>query len=254
VSADAVALADPAFYRVAQSRPRQPLSSVSVVLSVIGHLALAGLLVALGRWAMARVDQPRAYMVNLVPDVGLGSGSPLETLTVEARDPSAGLTRIGEKEPPALSPAVVQPSPAQLAFTAPPAAAKPLQSTAELSGGATAGVTAVGRRSSIALDATDFPFTYYLLQLQRKVSERWGPAAGGAGYRAVVLFEIGRDGRIGAPRVEQSSGSTAYDLAAVRAVTEASLFPPRPLWLRSFSAPDRGAGATMSPSWPPRVL
>jgi protein TonB len=83
---------------------------------------------------------------------------------------------------------------------------------------------------SIAVDASDFPFTYYLRLIQSKIGERWAPprAAAGGGERVVVLFEIQRDGQIREPTVERTSGNSLYDQSALRAVTEASPFPPLP--------------------------
>lgn len=89
---------------------------------------------------------------------------------------------------------------------------------------------------SIALDVADFPFTYYLRQIQAKISERWSPprttAAGGE--RAIIFFEIGRDGQIKEPKLERESGNALYDQSALRAVMEASPFPPLP---PEFKAP-----------------
>jgi protein TonB len=95
---------------------------------------------------------------------------------------------------------------------------------------------AVPTTGSISLDVSDFPFTYYLRQLQAKISERWAPPRGSVagGERVVVLFEIGRDGQIKEPAVEKSSGNAIYDQSALRAVTEASPFPPLP---PEFKAP-----------------
>jgi protein TonB len=83
---------------------------------------------------------------------------------------------------------------------------------------------------SIAVDASDFPFTYYLRLIQSKIGERWSPprAAAAGGVRVVVRFVIQRDGQIREPSVERSSGNTLYDQSALRAVTEASPFPPLP--------------------------
>jgi protein TonB len=84
---------------------------------------------------------------------------------------------------------------------------------------------------SISLDVSDFPFTYYLRQIQAKISERWTPprAAAAGGERAIIMFEIGRDGSIREqPALEKSSGNTVYDQSALRAITEASPFPPLP--------------------------
>ncbi|HZS34095.1 MAG TPA: TonB family protein [Methylomirabilota bacterium] len=84
---------------------------------------------------------------------------------------------------------------------------------------------------SIAVDASDFPFTYYLRLIQSKIGERWTPprAAAAGGERAVILFEIQRDGQVvREPVLERSSGNGLYDQSAIRAVTEASPFPPLP--------------------------
>lgn len=84
--------------------------------------------------------------------------------------------------------------------------------------------------ASLALDVSDFPFTWYLQQIVRKVSEKWVPPAQAAepGQRTLVLFEIGREGQITTPKIERSSGNAYYDQAALRAVMDASPFPPLP--------------------------
>jgi TonB family protein len=91
--------------------------------------------------------------------------------------------------------------------------------------------------SNISLDVSDFPFTYYLRQLQAKISERWAPprSAAAGGERAIVVFEIGRDGQIKEPSVEKTSGNAIYDQSALRAVMEASPFPPLPPEFRAPS-------------------
>lgn len=96
--------------------------------------------------------------------------------------------------------------------------------------------SAVPTTGSISLDVSDFPFTYYLRQITAKISDRWAPprAAVAGGEKAVVVFEIGRDGSIKEPAVERSSGNALYDQSALRAVMEASPFPPLP---PEFKAP-----------------
>jgi protein TonB len=95
---------------------------------------------------------------------------------------------------------------------------------------------AAGATGSLTLDVADFPFTYYLRQIQAKISERWAPprAAAAGAERAVVLFEIDRDGQIKEPRLEKGSGNPLYDQSALRAIIEASPFPPLP---PEFKAP-----------------
>ena len=48
------------------------------------------------------------------------------------------------------------------------------------------------------------------------------------GNQPQVVFEIGRDGKVSGLEVEKSSGNPLYDQAALRAVTEATPFPPLP--------------------------
>jgi len=111
--------------------------------------------------------------------------------------------------------------------TAPPvAAARPGVEPLRL-GRPSATTTSTG---SIAVDASDFPFTYYLRLIQSKIGERWSPprAAASGGERVIVLFEIQRDGQVREPTVEKSSGNALYDQSALRAITEASPFPPLP--------------------------
>src|SRR5262249_29641243 len=78
--------------------------------------------------------------------------------------------------------------------------------------------------------------------------------------RPRVLFEIQRDGSIRPPRIGQTSGNALYDQAALRAIVEASPFPPLPReWPKpsltvemTFQLePARGArSAPLAHSWP----
>jgi protein TonB len=114
------------------------------------------------------------------------------------------------------------PAPAPSVAAARPSAVDPIRLGRPNAPSATTG--------SIAVDASDFPFTYYLRLIQSKIGERWSPprAAAAGGERVVVLFEIQRDGQVREPTVERSSGNSIYDQSAVRAVLEASPFPPLP--------------------------
>ena len=73
-------------------------------------------------------------------------------------------------------------------------------------------------------------FTPYLRQIHAKVKARWGPPAGVVKVqRAVIWFEIGRDGRLlGDPVVRATSGEASFDEAALRAVRAAQPFDPLP--------------------------
>jgi TonB family protein len=150
---------------------------------------------------------------------------PPVTPPIAAPTAPAAPTRL--PEPPKIATPPAAPS-APAAPAAPPtvAAAKPGVEPIRL-GRPNAPTTSTG---SIAVDASDFPFTYYLRLIQSKIGERWSPprAAATGGERVTVLFEIQRDGQVREPTVEKSSGNAIYDQSALRAVTEASPFPPLP--------------------------
>jgi TonB family protein len=136
------------------------------------------------------------------------------------------LPRPGQKD----LPSVIRPAPPRLAGTPPaPVGAPPARDTtippAPL--GRAAGLAhGVG---AVASPGGDFPFTWYLKQVERKVYEKWTqPLRGTEGQKAVVVFEIARDGQVSRARVEKSSGDIAYDQAALRAVTDANPLPRLP--------------------------
>lgn len=81
-------------------------------------------------------------------------------------------------------------------------------------------------------DLSAFPFTYYLQIIQDKISTNWftsliDPGASGE-FQCMIFFKILRDGRIADLQIEISSGSRSFDLSALRAVQNASPFPPLP--------------------------
>ncbi|MGH2393866.1 MAG: energy transducer TonB, partial [Candidatus Limnocylindria bacterium] len=80
---------------------------------------------------------------------------------------------------------------------------------------------------SLSLNVSDFPYTWYIQAVHRKIHERW---AGQAihGRQPEVIFEIARDGKLKGVSVSKTSGNPAYDQFAVRAVAGASPFPPLP--------------------------
>ena len=82
----------------------------------------------------------------------------------------------------------------------------------------------------MTLDVTDFPHAWYLRQVLQKVEERWQTQnrPNEPEQKPRIYVEIHRDGSIAPPRIEQSSGSSFYDRAALRAISEASPFPPLP--------------------------
>ena len=93
--------------------------------------------------------------------------------------------------------------------------------------GSSTGTSAFG--SEIAgLDNPDFTYGYYIDRLLSLIDANWVRPNMGSGVRAIISFRIQKDGSLSELRVAESSGYNAFDLAALRAVQNASPFPPLP--------------------------
>lgn len=72
-----------------------------------------------------------------------------------------------------------------------------------------------------------FPYDYYLVQMLGKIRQSWvRPPV--EGIETLISFRVLRNGEVVAEEIRASSGSRAFDLAALRAVRNASPFPPLP--------------------------
>ena len=251
-------------HRPAPGQARLPLAAVGV--SAIGHVAFFALLAGVLMWTTW--NRPKVYVVNLVPAVaaiGVPTAPPAPSMPVRApapappvrqpapeptpapREPAAReparlpepswstprlpprttLPRSGEKELPALaSPKVASPLPvARAEKTDKPVETRPAPSATL--GQPTGSPVGVG---ALTADASDFPYAWYLRQVLQKVQTEWQRQnrISEPPQKPLVLVEIQRNGSIGPPRIEQSSGNPIYDQAALRAVADASPFPPLP--------------------------
>lgn len=151
--------------------------------------------------------------------------APLPERVLPSRPPA--LPRPGEKELPTVA-SVPSPKPTpkpvpDVRAPAPPPRPQPAAPPVGKPTGTPEGAGA------LTLTVGDFPFTWYLQEVQRRITRSWmPPAASRDGQRAVIVFEIRRDGQADGIAVERGSGDPLYDLAALRAVTEASPFPRLP--------------------------
>jgi periplasmic protein TonB len=132
----------------------------------------------------------------------------------------------GQKELPSLSTPAPPTSTASKPSPAPAASeAAPAPPPAAL-GRPTGAPQGAGTMASVE---GDFPFQWYLTAVQRKVYEQWTqPLSSAQGQRAIIVFEIARNGEVSRARVEKTSGDATYDLAALRAVANANPLPPLP--------------------------
>jgi protein TonB len=130
------------------------------------------------------------------------------------------LPRPGEKELPqvatAAKPAPAVPTPITPARREPPSAPPPGSPTGMAQG---AGM--------VTLNVSDFPFAWYIQAIHRKIQERWEGRAI-EGRQPQVIFEIDRNGQLRRVTVGKTSGNSAYDQLAMRAISEANPFPPLP--------------------------
>jgi TonB family protein len=81
------------------------------------------------------------------------------------------------------------------------------------------------------MEAIALKFPLFMKVLERKMDQNWSPPISGTPetQEVLVAFTIRRDGSVnGNPTIEQSSGNSYYDQAALRAVYRSSPFPPLP--------------------------
>jgi TonB family protein len=74
----------------------------------------------------------------------------------------------------------------------------------------------------------DFHFTYYIERMLALIESRWYKPSVAPGTRARVGFVILKSGRVEGIRLEESSGNSSFDRAALRAMYAANPLPPLP--------------------------
>jgi protein TonB len=121
-----------------------------------------------------------------------------------------------------------------MAAAAPPSKSEKVDKSSESRSGpsptlgqATGSPVGVG---ALSVNASDFPHAWYVRQVIQKVEAEWNRQnrLSEPQQRPMLFFEIQRDGSIRIPTLKQSSGNSTYDQAALRAVVDASPFPPLP--------------------------
>ncbi len=145
--------------------------------------------------------------------------------SLAARAPAA--PRAGDKELPTVARPPAPPRTVTLPTVTPPPVATPTPEPPPPPPPAGQPTGARQGLGSLSLNVSDFPYTWYIQAVHRKIHERWeGQAI--QGRQPEVIFEIARDGKLKGVSVSKTSGNPAYDQFAVRAVAGASPFPPLP--------------------------
>ncbi len=69
----------------------------------------------------------------------------------------------------------------------------------------------------------------YMHNLEKRIKRNWNPPKDNASKRSVVIFRIGRDGRLLSIKIVKSSGSVSTDDAAKAAIEMTAPFAPLPV-------------------------
>jgi protein TonB len=244
---------------------RRP-EAVSLAAAAALHLAVVALVLLLPR--LNPPPPPLAFVpVQIVPAQALGVRKPASR--PKAEKPAPPKAEPAEEEPPAPEPAKPEPKPEppepkpvreDVPVLPDKPVKKPEKPKPPASGGTgnnPAGTAPkgddngeAGRRGApganplgtssfgpqiAGLDNPDFKFGYYIDQLLGAIDSKWVRPPLGNEVKATISFRIQRDGSITDLQVAQSSGYNSFDLAALRAVQNASPFPPLPRAYRNDS-------------------
>jgi protein TonB len=191
--------------------------------STVAHLSLLVALFAVPRPSMIVVPGPEVVQVALLQPSATQTfvppAPPKRAATeVESVQPTEETgVKLTPPKPPKKKPVKTEePAPT------PPEAALPY-----------AAMGPAGLKGQVAVDATDFEFTYYLMLVRNRIAQNWTPPAGlvtaGRPVRAVVYFRIQRSGELNDVRIEDASSVEFFDRSALRSVLISAPLPPLPL-------------------------
>lgn len=89
------------------------------------------------------------------------------------------------------------------------------------------GISAGGISGPVSISSDNFKYPYYEISLRNKIERNWSPPPLIKGSSWVRVI-IGRNGKILATEIMESSGNSFYDQAALRAIYLSDPFPPLP--------------------------
>ncbi len=204
------------------------------------HFAALALLLLLAQLPAQQSRFTRRYQpVRLVAPPGMPGPSakpaPEEQAKSEApaQKPQTAERRVAEKTDKAKPIAKSESKPT----TTPKAAGKESpggkQQTQQQTGTSTVTGTGIGAGggSSLQLDGANFPYPYYLSNIQIKILSNFKPTIGAKQakeLKAVVYFMIEKSGKISNVKLEEKSGHFLFDQEAQRAVLRSNPLPALP--------------------------
>jgi TonB family protein len=210
-------------------------------LAVLLHAAVGATLVMSALHQPANFVQPRAVAVRLVQAGTLKGGPPIEAVA-EPVPEKPKIVKPAEEEPPAPSPKALllpakekepkkpaAPAPqSKIAAHEPASAPAPAAASAHSGTGGPAGTGGTAGIGGATFDQPDFHYSYYVERMLVTIGMNWFKPAESVPISPMIRFRIERDGTIGDPQLERSSGLPFVDRAALRAVMASSPLPPLP--------------------------
>ena len=146
-----------------------------------------------------------------VPKPAVEQSTQQKAAKVEKQVESPRVAEINQKKKPKKTPAKPEPA-VQKNET-------PDNETRNKNKGLPQGVELGAAFGGARLDATGFDSPYYLNILFNKIDGQWdNPYGGDQAIQCTIYFVVGREGKIIDSAIEKSSGISAYDQAALRAV------------------------------------
>ena len=207
-----------------------------VVLAIVMHAGAAAATYVVGRRAASRPVQLPVVSVKLVrpqaPSRRPPSNQPERRATAVPQPTKAPPTAVPKPSVVATAPPKEDvPKASEDAMrsansVATPAPTKPLVDTGG-GGGRGLSVEETTRSGTSGIPA-DFHFTYYVERMLALIESRWYKPSAPLGTRARVRFVILKSGKVEGIQLEESSGVSSFDRAALRAMYAANPLPPLP--------------------------
>jgi protein TonB len=206
-----------------------------VVIAVIMHAGVAAATYLVGRRAASRPVQLPVVSVKIVrpqiPSRRQPSTGPERRATQVPQPTQPPSTAVPEPEPVATTPPKEEaPRASADAMRAADSAATPAPTPPPARPAGGGGGLSVGENvgGDIPGIPADFHFTYYIERMLALIESRWYKPSVPPGTRARVGFVILKSGRVEGIRLEESSGISSFDRAALRAMYAANPLPPLP--------------------------
>lgn len=229
-------------------RPVRRQQTTAFVVAFIAHALAVGAAFALPRLGDEEREIPQYVEVHVLPAAALGVERPSPRPEPEPPQPDLAPEPEPEPEPPPPEPDPEipvlpaeqpppeprpQPRPQPRPAPQAPEPSRPEPEPSERSGprGSPTGTPGGAQGLSVQVSGPGgsvFTYDYYLDQMIGKIRQGWVPPSAGTTIETLITFHLRRNGEIFDIEIEESSGSRAFDLAALRAVRNASPLPPLP--------------------------